>query len=122
MNSLKEILSTTWTYLKELEKSWIKTIKDLLLYFPRTYESHNEWTLFSELRSDQMNSFRATVCTKSTMPTRTWKKLYKITISDTEWALAECIWFVRPFFWDTMLEWKSFYFLWKAKLNYWKVV
>ena len=118
MNSLKEILSTTWTYLKKLEEVWIKTVKDLLLYFPRTYESHNQWAFFSDLRSDQMNNFKATICNKSSMPTKTWRKLYKCTISDSEGSLAECIWFAKPFFWEMLLEWKNFYFIWKAKINF----
>lgn len=121
MNSLKTALSTTQTYLKELEKAWIQTVDDLLLYFPRAYESHNKWELFSELRSDQINNFKATVISKSSSPTRTWKKLFKAVISDEEWSLAECVWFARPFFWDMLVEWKSFYFIWKAKLNFWKL-
>ena len=121
MSDLNTILGTTKSYIEELKKWWINSIEDLLMYFPRTYESHNKWNRFSDLRWDQMNYFSAKICTKSSNPTRYWKNLYKCVIEDNEGSLAECIWFAKPYFWGFLREWKNFLFIWKAKLNFWKL-
>lgn len=121
MSNLQTLLGTTKTYIEELKNAWINTVEDLLLYFPRTYESHNKWDKFSDLRWDQINYFKAKVCTKSVHPTKTWKTLYKCLIEDSIWDLAECIWFSQPFFWWYLIEWKIFLFIWKAKLEFWKL-
>ena len=121
MSNLQTILGTTKSYIDELSKWGINTVEDLLQYFPRTYESHNKWDSFSELRWDQINYFKAKVCTKSTMPTKTGRSLFKCVIEDSTWDLAECIWFSKPFFWEFLKEWKSLLFIGKAKLNFWKL-
>lgn len=121
MSDLQTLLGTTKSYLEELSKWGINTLEDLLTYYPRTYESHNKWDSFTDLRWDQINYFNAKVCTKNSSPTKSWKTLFKCIIEDFQWELAECIWFVRPFFWDFLKEWKDFLFIWKAKLNFWKL-
>jgi len=49
MNTLKEQLKTTNKYSSILESNGIKTIKDLLQYFPRSYEDRSFIKPLSEL-------------------------------------------------------------------------
>ena len=119
MSELKETLQTTASYISELEKNWIKTLKDLFLNFPRTYQIFNNSNNFKELRADQLNNFFATIIRKNTQQTRNFKTLYKITISDWNWNLAECVWFAKPFFWEMLKTWRKYFFVWKAQENFW---
>jgi ATP-dependent DNA helicase RecG len=119
MSELKEILQTTASYTTELEKNWIKNLKDLFLNFPRTYNVFNNSNDFNDLKSDQLNNFFAKVVKKNTQQTRSFKSIYKVIITDDNWVLAECVWFAKPFFWEMMKVWKKYYFVWKAKENFW---
>ena len=121
MTTLQTILGTTKTYIDALNEAWIHSIEDFLFYFPRTYTSHNKSDNFSDLRWDQINNFRWKVCTTTTMQTKSWRKLFKCVIEDNQWVLAECVWFNRPYFWESLIEWKVLMFIWKAKLEYWRL-
>ena len=119
MSQLKTALQTTATYTTELEKNWIKNLKDLFLNFPRTYQVFNNSNDFWDLRADQLNNFFAKLIKKQTQQTRSFKTLYKAIISDENWKFAECVWFAKPFFWEMIKVWKKYFFVWKAKENFW---
>ena len=80
------MIGTTKQYLLWLSAMWIETVEDMLLYFPRTYEVHNESSVLSDLRGDMINTITARIVEiNSTLSQRTRKWIYKAILEDLQW-------------------------------------
>lgn len=76
----------------------ILTVEDLLLYFPRTYELHNQSNSISDLRTDQINTIEAKVLSmNSHLSQRTGKWIYKAHLEDDKGYELEAVWFAKPY-------------------------
>ena len=50
---LSHALNTTNSKLDQLKRLNIKTVRDLIMHFPRTYSDDREFTLISNLKKDE---------------------------------------------------------------------
>ena len=124
MNSIKtplsEILQTTKTYLKLLEEMEIRTVEDLLLFFPRTHESLHEVSSFSELRSDAVNTVQGVLRNLRNEKTRTRKIMTKASLITNDGTL-EVVWFQQPFLLKTLPEGEEIRLTGKVKYAFGKM-
>jgi len=86
------ILGTKDSYILKLRKMGIFTIKDLLLYFPRTYVDEQEFTRINEMRTDQVNVVRGRIKSIFNKPTKTGKSMTRAIIED-ETGEVPVMWF-----------------------------
>jgi ATP-dependent DNA helicase RecG len=83
MSDLKTFLKTTPRYIELLEQAGIKTIKDFLEYFPRTYEQRDAVkTLELPIDESSTMTFRALVISKKVTPRPGGKQYAEITCQD----------------------------------------
>lgn len=95
---LKKAIHTTKAHLEALELMNVKTVLDLLLFFPRTYEVHNQSNSVSDFRLDQINTIEARVIDMSShMGKRSNKWFYKALLVDSNKVEFEAIWFAKPY-------------------------
>lgn len=93
---LHHVLKTTKLHLDRLELIGIKTVKDLLMHFPRTYIDKSEYTEISELRTDEINNVRGILTSVVHRRTKTGKSFTKAMLSDGSGSV-EVIWFNQPY-------------------------
>lgn len=86
------ILRTKETYISKLAEMGIKTVKDLLLYFPRAYSNEDEFSCINNLRTDEVNVIRARVKSIFTTGTKTGKSITRAVVADETGELP-VIWF-----------------------------
>ncbi|MBT4937009.1 ATP-dependent DNA helicase RecG [Candidatus Peregrinibacteria bacterium] len=95
---LKKAIHTTKAHLGALELMNIKNVLDLLLFFPRTYEIHNQSNSVSDFRLDQINTIEAKVIDMSShMGKRSNKWFYKALLVDADNREFEAVWFAKPY-------------------------
>lgn len=94
--SLATALKTTRFHLKKLEELGLKTIEDLLLYFPRAYEDKSQYTKISEVQIDQVNNIKGIISSLFHRRTRNGKHLTRAILTD-ETGSIEVIWFNQPY-------------------------
>ncbi len=83
MSDLKNFLKTTPRYIELLEQAGIKTIKDFLEYFPRTYEQRDAIkTLDMPLDESSIMTFRALIISKKVSPRPGGKQYAEIACQD----------------------------------------
>ncbi len=92
----RRILSSTDERVQLLDEIDIKTVGDLLLYFPRTHEDLSEPTNLAELRADEKNLLRGKFVRvwKESTPSR--KRLIKALFEEQQGGQVECVWFNNP--------------------------
>ena len=120
----KSLLHTTDNYIKGLEKAWITTVWDLINQFPRDYEDRtNVLDTFSLINLKEKNTILVKLISIDNKRTSNNKILTKAVIEDTNWFLAECVWFNRKFLsWQLQaFKWHKIIVSWKVKYDYWKV-
>jgi ATP-dependent DNA helicase RecG len=118
------MLRTTDNYIKALEKGGLKTVWDMLRFFPREYEDRTEvLDTFSLINLKEKNTILVTLMSLET--TRTWwnKLLTKAIIEDKNWFLAEAVWFNRKYLASQLKAYtgKKILLSGKVKYNYGKV-
>lgn len=92
------MLRTTDNYIKALEKAGIKTVWDLLRFFPRDYEDRTQvLDTFSLINLKEKNTILVTLISLDTTRTSGNKILTKAVIEDKNGFLAEAIWFNRKY-------------------------
>ncbi len=111
MSELKEQLKTTTKYVSILESNGIKTIKDLLHYFPRSYEDRSFIQPLSELLINEkwVATTKGRIIQKKFSPRR-GKKVYEYTFIDEQGQL----WQINIF--------NSGYLASKIKENEWYII
>lgn len=118
---LSKALSTTKAHLVCLEQMGLNTVKDLLLYFPRTYEEHKSATSISDLRTDSINTIEAKIVDFSAQMARSSKKwIYKALLEDSLGYEFEAIWFAKPYQFNVDISGKKKIFIGKAKYDFGK--
>ncbi len=90
--SLKTLLSTTTNHLKKLENLHLKTLRDLLLYFPRTYNDSTSFTKIADIRIGEQNTLRGQLTSLFQANSRTGKKITRGIFKDDSGSI-EVVWF-----------------------------
>lgn len=86
------ILGTRESYITKLREIGIWTIRDLLLYFPRTYRDEQEFTSINNMRTDEQNVIRVRVKSIFNRSTRSGKSMTRAVVSD-ETGEIPVLWF-----------------------------
>ncbi len=118
------MLRTTDNYIKALEKAGIKTVWDMLKFFPRDYEDRTQvLDTFSLINLKEKNTILVTLISIETTRTAGNKLLTKAIIEDKNGFLAEAVWFNRKYLASQLKLYtrKKILLSGKVKYNYWKV-
>ena len=92
---LSEVLRTTKKHLGRLELLGVKTVRDFLLYFPRTYNDTSHYTKISEIRLDEVNTLKGQLTNLFNIRSKTGKKMTRALFTD-ETGSIEVMWFNQP--------------------------
>ncbi len=87
-----KLLKTKEAYLNKLKMMGIKTLRDLLLYFPRAHRNEQEFRKINELRTDEVNVLEVTIRSFLTLPTRSGKTVTRAVVFDSTGELP-VMWF-----------------------------
>ena len=120
----KSILRTTDNYIKSLEKWGLKTIEDMLLFFPRDFDDRTDvLDTFSLINLKEKNTILVTLVSLDTKRTAGNKILTKAILEDKSGFLAEAVWFNRKYLASQLSVYKGKKVLvsGKVKYNYGKV-
>lgn len=93
--SLDKVLRTTSRHLGRLELLGIKTVKDFLLYFPRTYNDTREFTKITEIRTDEICTIKGQLTSLFNIRTKNGKRITRGVMTDETGSLG-VIWFNQP--------------------------
>ena len=95
---LEQALSTKREYIRALSDMNIRTIEDLLLYFPRTYEDLSQSKTLLEAKDSEKVSMRGMIYGIKNVPLRNRRtSLIKAMFYDSHGNGAEVVWFNQPF-------------------------
>ena len=117
----KTLLRTTDNYITALEKAGIKTIWDMLQFFPREYEDRTQvLNNFSTIILKEKNTILITLISIENSRTSTNKILTKAIIEDASWYLSEAVWFNRKYLASQLERYKGKKIIlsWKPKYEY----
>lgn len=118
--SLSKTLRTTKAHLKRLEELGVKTVKDLLLYFPRTYNDKTLYTKIAELHTDEINNIKGTLSHLFHRRTKNGKYLTKALFSD-ETGSIEVVWFNQPYLQRVLQNGQKIILSGKARFKFGKI-
>ena len=94
---LSEALSTKKEYIRALAEMNLRTIRDILLHFPRTYEDLSEFSSILEAKDGEKVTTKGVLKGIKVIPTKSRKvKLVKAMFYDNSGAEAEAVWFNQP--------------------------
>lgn len=103
--------------LKKLEKLGIRSVSDLLYYFPKAYDDRTNIKKIGELRGEEYVVLKATLLTISTPPTRSGLKMVKTTATDGT-GVIEVIWFQMPYLRKSLKIGEEYIFIGQVKRGY----
>lgn len=103
--------------LKKLEKLGIRSISDLLYYFPKAYDDRTNIKKIGELRGEEYVVLKATLLTISAPPTRSGLKMVKTTVTDGT-GVIEVIWFQMPYLRKSLKIGEEYIFIGQVKRGY----
>lgn len=86
------ILKTRDSYVLKLKEMGIKTLEDLLTYFPRAYRDEQEFTKINEMRTDEVNVVRGKIKSILNVPTRAGGVVTRAVVADETGELP-VMWF-----------------------------
>lgn len=92
---LGSVLRTTKNHLNKLDQLGIKTVKDFLLYFPRTYNDTSTFTKISEIKLNETNTIKGQITNLFNIRTRYGKTITRGIFTD-ETGSIEVVWFNQP--------------------------
>lgn len=96
--SLSAALSTKRDYLAALDEMGLRTVEDLLLYFPRTYEDLSQIKRLHEIKTGETVTLKGWISGVKRVPTRRRGfTLIKADFSDAVGNRAELVWFNQPY-------------------------
>lgn len=113
---LSRVLRTNKVHLDRLQTVGVKTVKDLLLYFPRVYNDKTEYTQISDLRSEEVNNVKGILTKLFHKRTKTGKLLTRGVLSDGTGSV-EVIWFNQPYLKRVLVNGQELILSGKAKYN-----
>lgn len=103
--------------IKKLEKLGIKSIADMLYYFPRAYDDRTNIKKIGELRGEEYVVLKATLMTVSAPPTRSGLKMVKATATDGS-GIIELVWFQMPYLRKSLKIGEEYIFIGQVKRGY----
>jgi len=77
------LIKTKDSYIKKLSDMGIRTVGDLLFYFPRTYRDEQEFTRINEMRTDEVNVISGKMKSIANMRTRSGKTMTRAVVADS---------------------------------------
>lgn len=89
------MLRTLDAYILKLRKMGIRTLADLLLYFPRTYRDEQDFTSIVDARTDEINVISGRLKSIANIRTKTGKTMTKAVVEDDTGSLP-IMWFNQP--------------------------
>lgn len=117
-------LKTTARYTSILSKNWINSTRDLLQYFPRTYENRE-----SIMTLDQINlQDKSIVCSVKWLITDKWffqkwrLKIYDIKFQDELWNLGKIAIYNASYLASKIEKDKRYIITWKPAYKFWRIV
>ncbi len=93
--NLASVLRTTSRHISKLEDLGIKTVKDFLLYFPRTYNDTTQFKKISGILLDEVNTIKGQLTNLFNIRTKYGKKITRGLFTD-ETGSVEVVWFNQP--------------------------
>lgn len=87
-----KILKTKDSYVAKLKDMGIKTMADLLTYFPRTYRDEQSFSTINELRTDEVCTVQATIKSILNVPTKAGGVMTRAVVADDTGELP-VMWF-----------------------------
>lgn len=87
-----KILKTRDSYVAKLKEMGIKTLADLLTYFPRAYRDEQEFTKINEMRTDEVNVIQVKIKSMVNIPTRAGGVVTRAVVADDTGELP-VMWF-----------------------------
>lgn len=117
---LSEVLHTTAFHIKTLASAGIHTVRDLLLYYPRTYEDRSTFRTLSEINLKERNTVRGHIGKVANIQTKNKFKLVKAEFIDTDGVLGELVWFNQTYLSRTLKEGTEVIVSGKAKYDFGK--
>ncbi len=119
---LSEALSTKKEYIFALAEMGVKTVEDLLLYFPRAYEDLSEFKGLHEAKDGETITTKGFLQGIKLIPTKNRRmKLVKAMFYDQAGYESEVVWFNQPHLIRTLPMDKEVVVSGKVKLNYGKI-
>lgn len=93
---IKKVIRTTARHLRLLEKLEIKSVGDLINYFPRNYSDSSEITELAYAKINQLTTFKGKISHLTNIKAKTGKILTKAVITDRS-GMMEIVWFNQTF-------------------------
>lgn len=113
-------IRTNKAHISRLKDLGVKNLRDLLLFFPRTYDDRTKITPIAEIRTDVVNNIKGKISNLVEIRTKFGKKMLKAKISD-ESGSVDVIWFNQPFLKQFLNNGKTVYLSGKAKFGFGKI-
>jgi ATP-dependent DNA helicase RecG len=95
-SNISELDGVGQGYAKKLEKLGIKTVRDLLFYFPYRWEDYSHVTPIAKVKSGEQVSVRGVILDIQTKRSRRGVPVTEAVISDDSGS-AKAVWFNQPF-------------------------
>ncbi len=118
--NLSSVLRTTEKHLSKLKDLNIKTIEDLLLYFPRAHNDTTKYTKIQDITIDEIHTIKGQLITLFTTKTKYGKKITRGIFTDETGSL-EVIWFNQPHLSRILPRKKEIILIGKAKFSFGKI-
>lgn len=103
--------------INKLKRLGIKTLYDLLYYFPRAYDDRTNIMKIGDLRGDEYVVLKASLMTVTAPPTRSGLKMVKATATDNT-GMIEIVWFQMPYLRKTLKIGEEYIFIGQIKRGY----
>jgi len=112
----KELLKTTEKHIDKLASLNIKKIKDLLLYFPRTYNDTSTYTQIADIRVNEVNTLKGQIFSLFNITSRAGKKMTRGIFKDQSGSI-DLIWFNQHYLTKLLPRNKEIVLTGKVKLS-----
>ncbi len=119
--SLKSVLRTTTAHIKKLDQLGVKTIRDLLEFFPRDLEATNEKSSFSAIQLGEKNTLVGQLCDFRVEKTPRGKKLGRAALILQDGSTIDVVWFVVPYKLKNFQDDTHVWLVGKVTRNYGKI-
>lgn len=100
-SQVNEITGVGESYVKKLNHVGVKTVRDLLFYFPRRWDDFSKITNIAELKVGEAASVRGTVWQIGTKKSRKGRPVTEVLITD-ETGTLKAVWFNQPYLEKTL--------------------
>lgn len=119
-SSVAELTGVGENYKKKLEKLGVKTIRDLLLYFPRRWDDFSKVTPIGELKVGEVASAHGTIFDIATKKSRRGVPVTEAIITD-ETGTLKAVWFNQRFLEHSLKKGDDIFLAGSLEWNYGQV-